>query len=119
MVAGYGAFFALWAGVADDVAKAARNASVALMGVSLLIYIGWTVANMLVRHRFDREFAATMQRDGGLLDEINAWDAVEQKKIKGMFSLQRWWPTVFGVSVLSGVGGALTLIAAALNIALA
>lgn len=106
IVAGYGAFFALWAGVADDVTKVARNASAGLMGLSLLLFIGWTIGAMLTRHRYDMEFAKAMRRGQGLLDEMNAWDVVEQKRIKAMMSLQRWWPAIFWPSVIAGVAGA-------------
>ena len=36
-VAGYAAFFGLWGGVSGDVSSAARNATAALMGLSLLL----------------------------------------------------------------------------------
>lgn len=87
-----------------------RTATVALMGVSLLLYIGWTIASMLARHRYDFEFSSAMRSDGDLLREMNDWDAVERKKIKGMISLQRWWPAVFYTSFATGVGGASVLI---------
>jgi hypothetical protein len=48
-VAGYGAFFGLWAGVASDVAPKVRAATAALMGISLLLYVSWVMLAMLNR----------------------------------------------------------------------
>jgi hypothetical protein len=117
-VAGYGAYFALWSGVAHDVGAVVRNGSAALMGVSLLLYIGWTMLGMLTRHRYDEEFVASIQRTQPVADAILEWDAVERKKQKAQLGLQRWWAPVYGSSVISGVLGALLLVFGCLAVVL-
>src|SRR5579884_2414890 len=64
IVAGYGAFFALWSEVSKDVTPAARDITAALIGISVLLYIAWHVVEMLARHWYDREFidVATSQK---------------------------------------------------------
>jgi hypothetical protein len=109
-VAGYAAFFALWSGVADDVAPPARTLTAALMGVSLLLYISWTILVMVTRHAHDRAFAATINRTQAPIDAINEWDAIERKRTQALVTVQRFWLPVFGTSLLTGVGGALVLI---------
>lgn len=109
-VAGYAAFFALWSGVADDVTPIARTATAALIGVSLLLYIGWTMLVMLTRHSHDREFAATLGKSQQPIDAINDWDSIERKRIRALIAVQRFWIPVFGTAVVTGVSGALLLI---------
>lgn len=109
-VAGYGAFFALWSQVADDVTATARTITAALIGVSLLLYISWAMLVMLARHRHDREFAATIGKSQPPIDAINEWDSIERKRNLTMIRIQRFWMPVFGMSVLTGVSGALLLI---------
>lgn len=106
-VAGYGAFFALWSQVAEDVTPAARTASAFLMGVSLTLYIVWHLASMLARHRYDKQIIASTRKAQPAIDTINEWDAWENKKNEGLLWLQArlWWP-VFGTAVLTGALGA-------------
>jgi hypothetical protein len=109
-IGGYGAFFALWAGVAEDVSSVARVTTAALMGVSLFLYIGWQILNMLVRHRHDAEFSAAAMKAQPALDAINEWDQIEVRKTKAMIAVHRYWQPIFGGSVMFGFAGAATLI---------
>lgn len=52
ILAGFAAFFALWAGIAGDLPKFARLIDVALMGVSLMAYVAVTIGQMLQRQFF-------------------------------------------------------------------
>ena len=49
ILAGFAAFFALWAGTGDDIPRFARLVTVALMGIALMAYIAVTVGQMLLR----------------------------------------------------------------------
>ena len=49
ILGGFAAFFALWAGTADDIPRLARLITVALMGVSLMLYMAVTIGQMLHR----------------------------------------------------------------------
>lgn len=118
-VAGYGAFFALWAGVAADVTPAARSTSAALMGVSLVLYIAWHLLTMMARHRFDREMVAATRKAQPAIDVINEWDQWETRKTKGLLWLQaRFWRPIFGTAVLTGALGAGTLVYSSLAVVL-
>ena len=108
-VAGYAAFFGLWSGVADDVSPAARTLTAALMGVSLLLYISWTLLVMITRHSYDREFVGTIAKSQEPIDAINDWDTIERKKIRALIGVQSFWMPVFGTAVLTGLSGALLL----------
>ena len=109
-VGGYGAFFGLWAGVAADVTSKARVATAALIGISLLLYVSWTMLAMLTRHRHDKEFVAAIQKSRSPGDAIVEWDAIDLKKRAAQLSLLRWWAPIYGTALLSGVAGALLLI---------
>lgn len=109
-VAGYAAFFALWSQVAGDVSPAARTLIAALLGVSLLLYIGWAILLMLTRHWHDREFAALIGTERQPIEAINAWDSIERRRNRALLRVQRFWWPVFGTSALAGMGGGLLLI---------
>jgi hypothetical protein len=116
-IAGYGAFFALWSGVAGDVSPTARTATAALIGVSLLFYIGWTMLAMLTRHRYDKEFVEAIQKSQSPDEAIAEWDMVDLKKRLAQLSLLRWWRFIYGTAVLTGVSGALLLVYNAVAVA--
>lgn len=109
-VAGYGAFFALWAGVADDLTPAARAITVVLMAVSVLLYVTWTMLLMLVRHSWDGEFVRAMEIED-VRAAIEVWDDIEDRKRKRLLAIQnRWWGLVFGSAVVTGFAGAFVLV---------
>lgn len=117
-IAGYGAFFALWAGVADDVTSAARATTATLMGISLLLYIGWTITMMMARHLHDREFIASITKAQTAADAIAEWDRVETRKRDNLIRIQhRFWMPVFGGAVGTALAGTLTLVYNCLAIA--
>ena len=105
-------------GLAHDVSAEARTATAALMGVSLLLYIGWTMLMMLVRHRYDREFAASAGKTQEPIAAINEWDAIQRKRGDALIAVHRFWMPVFGGSVVTGVAGALLLTYSCLSRAL-
>lgn len=110
-VAGYGAFFALWSGVAKDITPVSRDVTVALMGVSLLLYISWHITLMLARHWHDRALIDVTNAGHPPAKMIEEWSKVEDRQRATLLSIQgRLWMPVFGLAVLTGVGGALTLI---------
>jgi len=108
IVAGYVAFFALWQGVAADVTPQARLLTCAGMGVSLLIYIGWTIAQMLVRQNFEHERADILSiADTSEFHRL--WEDNSRRHKIAELRLIRFWPYTFVPTVILGVGSALTL----------
>lgn len=117
-VAGYGAFFGLWAGVAKDITPVARAATAFLMGTSLLLYILWTLGSMVARHRFDAQFAASMKKNQDAATAFLEWDAIERTKQAYLLWVQsRFWLPVFGTTVFLGLSGTLVLIYNSLAVA--
>lgn len=49
ILGGFVAFFALWAGTAEDIPRFARLVTMGLMGVSLMLYMAVTIGQMLHR----------------------------------------------------------------------
>ena len=109
-IAGYGAFFALWGGLSKDLTPATRGLSAALIGVSLVFYIGWQITSMFTRHRFDRDYMlAVKQTDAAAV--MSAWSELDQKLDRAIMTLQgRFWRPVFGLSYATGMFGVGVLI---------
>lgn len=118
IVAGYAAFFALWSGSAGDITRLARVTTLALMGISLLLYITWHMIQMLTRQSFDRERAAAFafQNDFQKFDEL--WKDVERRRGIGLQRVLRFWPYIFIPSLVSGFAGAAVLTYSALSVVL-
>lgn len=109
-VAGYGAFFGLWAGIAKDITPVARTSSAALMAMSLTTYILWHIVLMFARHRHDTEFAKVLSVPAEPAETLLAWDAVELKSQRTLTSIQhRLWRPIFGLSLVTGMGAAVVL----------
>jgi hypothetical protein len=103
VLAGYAAFFALWSGVAKDVSHTLRLAAVALMGISLMLYIAWTVMQMITRQRYEYERAAlfAFAQDAPRFNQ--AWVETDARAGSAQMKLLRWWPWIFVPSLALGV----------------
>ena len=110
-VAGYGAFFALWSGVAKDVTPVTRAVTAALIGVSVLLYVGWHILLMLARHWHDKALVGVTSSDLALDEMLRNWSEIEQRQRTTLLWIQGYfWRPVFGGAVVTGVAGAFTLI---------
>ena len=109
IIAGYAAFFALWSGVASDITPTARLVTVALMGVSLVLYITWHMIQMLTRQYWDRKLAATFAHVGNPMTFDQLYLAADQKRGIALQRTLRFWPYIFVPSLAFGLGGAVTL----------
>lgn len=109
MVAGYVAFFALWAGVADDLHRTTRLVTVALMAFSLIVYLGWQIFQMMVRqiHEAKQLNAFAWEDDPARFNA--AWDAERRRYDVAMNKAMRIYPWVFGAALISGFGAAAVL----------
>lgn len=113
LVAGYAAFFALWSGMAGDIASHLRLWSGGLMGVSLLLFISWELVVMYNRMLAGNRLA-TVLAPSGYPDDFEArWDeaatAISRRELRSL----RLWPYVFFPSVVTGLTGAAILGASA------
>lgn len=103
VIAGYAAFFALWAGAASDIDRFARLVTVCIMGISLMLYITWQFMQMLTRQRFEHKRAAIFNH----VNDPSRFNAewVENENALGIASmrLMRFWPFFFLPSVVFGL----------------
>jgi hypothetical protein len=111
LLAGYAAFFGLWAGVSQDVSRECRLVTVALMGSSLFCYIVWQLAQMLNRQHFElRQADAIVELESDperllvKLDEIKHERTIATNRL-----ITRLYMPTFIPSVVLGFSGAITL----------
>jgi hypothetical protein len=118
IIAGYAAFFTLWAGVNKDVTPYCRVVTVTLMGTSLLFYIAWHMLQMLTRqsHEFKRAGVFKHMQDSA---RFNAeWVSATQAQEVAFQRILRLWPWLFIPSLVLGFGGGIVLTYNALAVAL-
>jgi hypothetical protein len=110
IVAGYVAFFGLWAGAANDVSHLCRLVTVALMGTSLLCYMAWHILQMLTRQRFEFQFASVFEEAENPEVFNRAYAETQERMTVAMAKLMKFWPWVFIPAVGFGFlgGGVLT-----------
>lgn len=118
MLAGYGAFFALWAGIADDVTEVTRAICVVGLGISLISYIVWQLIQMLTRQRWEFERAEAFERELEPEAFNDIWDKALEKYTKRQNrEIRIYWPITFGTSVILGIGSGIFLVSQAIAIA--
>lgn len=116
-LAGYAAFFALWAGTANDIVAFARLVTVFLMSISLMLYIGFVIWQMLVRQKFEHEMADCFDLAGNPKDFNQTWEDIEARRNKAMMATLKFWPYVFLPSIVFGFAAAFVLSINALSAA--
>lgn len=117
IIAGYAAFFALWSGVSGQLSPFCRLITVALMGTSLMFFIGWQIACMLTRQHFDRQRAKNFSFANEPKRFNEAWiDTERRAQIAGQRIL-RFYPFTLTPSVALGFAAGITLAYNALAIA--
>jgi hypothetical protein len=111
VLAGYAAFFGLWAGVNQDVTVECRDITAALIGVSLICYILWHIVQML--HRQAHELAKAGAFELHERDPVTLFrelDKLKEKWNRDWVKLLRLWNPLFLASIGFGFGGALVLV---------
>lgn len=105
IVAGYAAFFALWAGVSSNISPLCRLITVGLMGISLMCYLVWHILQMLTRQTYEFQ-RADLFRFAQNAQRFNAeWERVEQKAAVAQLRIVRIWPYTFVPAVVLGFAG--------------
>lgn len=110
VLAGYAAFFGLWAGVADDVGPLSRLITASLMGLSLLCYIAWHLIQMLTRQRFEAERADTFTYEDDAPRFNAAWEDIAARYDRAHLRHMRFWLPLFVPSVFLGFVAGLVLV---------
>lgn len=117
VVAGYAAFFGLWAGVSKDVTTTCRTATAALMGASLTLYVVWHIAQMLNRQRFELRQADAFELQDDPDAFLAEWEAIKKQREASWVTLIRYWRPIFTLCVAFGMAGAATLVWNAIAVA--
>lgn len=111
VIGGYGAFFAVWSAFANHIPPVVLLLSGALMTVSLIIYVTWTVVNM---YRLQSSNIGAMQT---FAEGVEGFEERYQAALASghgqSASLLRFWKPVVWLAGLSGLGAALLLAGAA------
>ena len=118
ILAGFAGFFALWAGTADDIPRFARLLTVALMGISLMVYIASVVGQMLLRqHHLEWRWGELFGKFPGDASSFNAaWEAIGREYEERLGKLKPWLLGAFWTSLIFGFTAALTLAYNALGV---
>ena len=113
IVAGYVAFFTLWAGIADDLDVLVRCLTAGLLGLSLVVFVGWEIAGMVIRVIAERPFGELDPTDHYPGDFEERWDRAMAVSIRMQRQYITAWPWVLGVSAGPGLAGGALLAGAA------
>jgi hypothetical protein len=109
MLGGYVAFFALWGSVQESLTPVCRLATAALMGISLVCYIGWQVIQMLTRQWFEWKCADVFKSAGDPATFNTEWSKASQNHEIATARLMRFWPFLFVPALVFGFAGAIIL----------
>jgi hypothetical protein len=112
VLGGYAAFFGVWSAVAKDIPREVLLGSGALILVSLIVYVSWTVVGMY--HLGIRNLQAVGTFGEGVDGFQERLVAVEIEAQKRSGKLLRFWKAVVWVSGLTGFVAASALGGAAL-----
>lgn len=113
IVAGYAAFFGLWAGMAKDLPPSVRLAIGGLMTVSICGFIGWELVSMHQRMRSGARLAQTLTESRYPVDFDERWDRALAQNSRGDLRLMGIWPWIYYPTCVTGLVAGLALAAAA------
>ena len=98
VLGGYAGFFTIWSGSSDQLPAWLVLSSGALMGVSLTIYVAWTVYGMVVRSNHMQRMMNEIGK--GPVDFLPRVQATEAKSAIAVHKYMRFWrPVIWAASV--------------------
>jgi hypothetical protein len=103
VIAGYVAFFALWAGSNKDVSHLCRLVTVALMGTSLICYMAWHILQMFTRQKSEFKLAEVFNHADDPERFNRDWLKVTQDRDIALMRTLRFWPFLFVPAVAFGL----------------
>jgi hypothetical protein len=109
---GYAAFFGLWSLLGNDIPLKLKFWSGLLIGVSVLLFVGFEIIKAAVLHWQLRKLLQASKTPPQtplqvLHERQAAWDSAQQTTVKVVVGI---WCVVFPVTILTGMGGALVLL---------
>ena len=112
VLAGYAAFFAVWSAVADEIPPWVMLLSGGLILCSVVFYVGWTVANMILLKTANERILG--QITGGPIGFHERAMAAELQNIAASRKIMKYWKPVLVSAGTSGFIGAVLLASAAI-----
>lgn len=113
IVAGYAAFFGLWAGIAQDIDVRARATAAALLTLSLMAFISWEIISMYYRAESHKPFNELLLQTPYESEFEDSWDAAVAANERIYNRYIKAWPWFLIISVFTGLCGAAILFGAA------
>lgn len=89
VLAGYAAIFAIWSAVSSSLPKWMVLTSGGLMTVSVIVYVSWTIANMIfLKTHHEAMAAAVTQGVEGFVDRVVE---AEKRSLTRRDRIMKWW----------------------------
>lgn len=101
ILAGYAAFFAVWSTVSSEIPRWALLVSGGLIVISVIVYVAWTVANMILLKTYQESTAAALAQ--GFDDFFPRLQQVDGKFLTKRQRIMRWWLPVVAVAGFSAL----------------
>lgn len=109
---GYAGFFAIWSKVSTSLSFTANAWVGALLGISLITFIAWTLVNMLVNVRSLKLRNSELQKEfDSRAEQLDALARAHHLVQMRILSVLKYWPVTFGVTVISGFAAGVFLLA--------
>jgi hypothetical protein len=109
VLGGYVAFFSVWATVSHQLTKNAALLCGGLMAISLTLYVGWHILQMLTRLRHHPKFGQLVSADLPPREFLEKWQAAELAQQRESVMLLRVWPWFFLPTLVTGITASVIL----------
>jgi hypothetical protein len=113
VLAGYAAFFAVWSAVSDKVSEWVVLTCGGLIILSVMVYVAWTVANMIFLSTYQHEMSAKLSE--GFEGFYERMLEVDAKFLGTRARLMKFWLPVVATAGGTGLAAAVLLAAAAIG----
>lgn len=107
VLGGYAGFFTIWAAIASDLPRWLVLLTGGLIGVSLIVYVGWTVSSMIMMRSHMQRMIDEIAK--GLEGFLERAQAAETKSIAASHKLMRFWKPVLWAAGLPALIGSILL----------
>jgi hypothetical protein len=107
MTAGYAGIFAIWSLTKEYLPIHAAAVIAILTGISLILFVGWTIYGMILRAQPTIDFAKIVDKKPG--DFINSLSALETADNNRVLKAAKLWMYIFVPTAVTGFAGALLL----------
>ncbi len=108
---GYAGFFAIWNNTRDSLSFTQNAWIGAFLGISLVVFIVWTLINSVIMVAAIGEKSSALNREFETRqDQVDALIDANVNLQKGTLKIQKHWPLVFGFTVFFGLGAGLYLL---------